>query len=171
MVEYAEQSLKTPVVAPMTVPENELNTPPGGDPNVPPGNPADPNAVPAPPKPKAPKPGATPPKKSLDANGVYQPDDLQKRLDAYEAQGVTEITCVSDGDPCSAICWLNDGRVVKVGQPFPSGHILEPFHPNCKCKTVPASAPASRGKAIDLDERRRKVQARREYQSFMQEVL
>lgn len=39
-------------------------------------------------------------------------------------------------NPCD-ICALNDGAVVNIGSPFPSGVIQPPQHPNCKCAVMP----------------------------------
>jgi hypothetical protein len=39
-------------------------------------------------------------------------------------------------NPCD-ICALNDGAVVNIGSPFPSGVIQPPQHPNCKCAIMP----------------------------------
>jgi SPP1 gp7 family putative phage head morphogenesis protein len=39
-------------------------------------------------------------------------------------------------NPCD-ICALNDGAVVNIGSPFPSGVIQPPQHPNCKCALMP----------------------------------
>jgi len=39
-------------------------------------------------------------------------------------------------NPCE-ICALNDGAVVNIGSPFPSGVIQPPQHPNCRCALIP----------------------------------
>jgi SPP1 gp7 family putative phage head morphogenesis protein len=39
-------------------------------------------------------------------------------------------------DPCD-ICALNDGAVVAIGSPFPSGVTQPPQHPNCRCALIP----------------------------------
>ena len=39
-------------------------------------------------------------------------------------------------NPCD-ICALNDGAVVNIGSPFPSGVIQPPQHPNCRCALIP----------------------------------
>lgn len=111
--------------------------------------------------------------KTLDAQGVYQPDDLLERLAAYKAQGVTKLQSISNGNPCSAMCLQNSGAIVEVGKPFPSGHLLEPFHPHCDCKTVPVAftnSPKSQPKSID-EARQRKLLARKEYKEFVEATV
>ena len=39
-------------------------------------------------------------------------------------------------NPCD-VCALNDGAVVNIGSPFPSGVIQPPQHPNCRCALIP----------------------------------
>jgi SPP1 gp7 family putative phage head morphogenesis protein len=39
-------------------------------------------------------------------------------------------------EPCD-ICAPNDGEVVTLGQPFESGDIQPPAHPNCRCALLP----------------------------------
>jgi SPP1 gp7 family putative phage head morphogenesis protein len=39
-------------------------------------------------------------------------------------------------NPCD-ICALNDGAVVNIGSPFPSGVTQPPQHPNCRCALIP----------------------------------
>jgi hypothetical protein len=39
-------------------------------------------------------------------------------------------------NPCD-ICALNDGAVVAIGSPFPSGVTQPPQHPNCRCALIP----------------------------------
>lgn len=43
-------------------------------------------------------------------------------------------------DPCDK-CALNDGEIVEIGQPFPSGDSQPPAHPNCLCTLLPVLAP------------------------------
>jgi len=38
--------------------------------------------------------------------------------------------------PCN-ICAINEGAVVAIGSPFPSGVIQPPQHPNCRCALLP----------------------------------
>lgn len=68
--------------------------------------------------------------------GIYQPDDLDARLAAYEAQGVVSLLWKTDEYPCD-VCILNEGKVVALGKPFPSGHILPKAHPHCDCTVMP----------------------------------
>lgn len=136
--DYADQSITEPAAPPMPVPE-PLNVP-GGNPTP---------ALPAPGKkptnPKLPTNPKTPVQapqkpvqgKSLDANGIWQPDDLQARLDAFKAAGVTHLRWIEYSKQCD-ICTQNNGVVVPLGMPFPSGHILPPGHPNCICDVVAA---------------------------------
>jgi HK97 family phage portal protein len=94
-----------------------------------------------------PAPGHT---KALDANDVYQPDDLQEQIAALLAQGFTHVMWLTDADPCKAICAENDGQIRKIGEPFPSGHILPQAHPNCACdvRGFDLSIESSIGKAL-----------------------
>jgi len=39
-------------------------------------------------------------------------------------------------NPCD-VCALNDGAVVNIGSPFPSGVTQPPQHPNCRCAVIP----------------------------------
>jgi SPP1 gp7 family putative phage head morphogenesis protein len=39
-------------------------------------------------------------------------------------------------NPCD-VCALNDGAVVNIGSPFPSGVTQPPQHPNCRCALIP----------------------------------
>lgn len=41
-------------------------------------------------------------------------------------------------DPCK-ICAQNDRVIVQINQPYPSGHIQTPAHPNCRCALRPIS--------------------------------
>jgi HK97 family phage portal protein len=71
--------------------------------------------------------------KTLDDSHVYQPDDLQAQLTELKAQGFTHVMGLCDADPCRQICADNGGQIRKLGEPFPSGHILPQAHPNCEC--------------------------------------
>lgn len=168
---YAIQSLQAPAAPPVAQPENILdagkeptntnannntntsNTSPANDkqPGAGPGKqpaPGDNGKQPA----NAPAnatngadTGKTPAKvrssKAKDADtGVYQPDDLQPRLAEYKAQGVTQLKWLVGSNACQ-VCSQNDGITVKLGQPFPSGHILPVAHPNCECETQPVPEP------------------------------
>ena len=141
MEDYADQSLEAPATAPVALPE-PLNIP-GADPNqlaLPPGtHPNDAAALQAGQTGKKPAKPA-PAKKTMDVFGIYQPDDLEKRLAAYRAAGVTHLMWSSGAGACDA-CQLNDGQIVALGQPFASGHILPPAHPNCNCQVFPAAMP------------------------------
>ena len=39
-------------------------------------------------------------------------------------------------NPCD-VCALNDGAIINIGSPFPSGVIQPPQHPNCRCALIP----------------------------------
>lgn len=139
--EYAEQCLTKPAAPPLPVPEGQPD--PNDPTNTVEGSIAKP-ALPAPKpvQPAKPKPGALPaPKKSLDENGVYQPDDVEARLAYYYANSVTHLRWVCAPNSDCKICAQNDGVVVEVGTPFPSGHLLPKAHPNCLCTVVAYSMP------------------------------
>lgn len=58
--------------------------------------------------------------------------------EAYKQAGIERhewlaIIDNSTSDECIAC----DGKVEKLGEPFPSGETLPPNHPNCRCTTVP----------------------------------
>jgi HK97 family phage portal protein len=74
--------------------------------------------------------------KEMDKHGIYQPDDLDKQLKALKDKGVTRITWDADINPCDT-CSINNTQIVELGQPFYSGHILPPAHPNCECQVTP----------------------------------
>lgn len=132
--DYADQSITEPAGPPMPVAE-PLNVP-----GAIAGKPAPIAALPAPGTTTSDaKPGATA-KKTMDKYGVYQPDDLQKRLDDLVSSGVEYITWDCSKNPCET-CSINYGITVKVGDPFPSGHILPEAHPHCDCKVIPSSNP------------------------------
>jgi HK97 family phage portal protein len=137
---YAEQALQKPAAPPMAVPENELDNPPVPTPQGKPndannnksGGNADHRLLPPP---SNPIPEKT--VKALDANNVYQPDDLDSQLDAYRHAGATYLTWyTAQGNVCD-VCKENDGATVEVGMPFPNGSILPPRHPNCNCSVEP----------------------------------
>lgn len=140
MEDYADQSLEAPATAPSALPEplNAGALPPGT-------NPEDVPALQAGQTGK--KPAA---KKTMDKYGIYQPDDLTQRLAAYKAAGVEYLAWQASKNPCE-ICELNDGEIVKLGQPFNSGHILPPGHPNCNCEVQPVAAPAKKLQALALE--------------------
>jgi HK97 family phage portal protein len=132
--EYADQSLTTPAGPPMPQAE-PLNGLPGADPNQP--------ALPAPRKKptgqQQPQQGAA--QKAYDpSNDVYQPDDLKARLAAYEKAGIKYLQWETTKSSCP-ICSQNKGLIVKLGDSFPSGHILPIAHPNCDCEVQPVDAP------------------------------
>lgn len=117
--QYAEQCLTSPMEQTLPVPEG---TPP---PTTVEGSLQKPPALPS-------------PKKSLDNNGVYQPDNLASQLSQLKGQGVTEVTWhVSPQSAGCDICMKNNDVTVELGQPFPSGHILPVAHPNCECTAQP----------------------------------
>lgn len=149
---YAEQGLIAPAEQTLPVPEG---TPPLG--TTVEGSLAKPPALPVPtPKPAVVSPK---PKKSLDSSGIYQPDDLEPRLAAYEAQGVTATTW--NGGTC-AVCVPNNGVTVPLGQPFPSGHILPKAHPNCMCEVTPLYG--AKSEPINFQQKRTLRDEYREFQ-------
>lgn len=143
--EYADQSLTTPAAPP--VPQAEpLTALPGADPNQ--------QALPAP-RSKKPASGQQQPQQSAaqkaydPSNDVYQPDDLKARLAAYEKAGVKYLQWKTTKSSCP-ICSQNKGLIVKLGDPFPSGHILPVAHPHCDCEVVPVDAPKYYADALRL---------------------
>jgi len=54
---------------------------------------------------------------------------------AWEESGlVVSVTSIlSEDHEIEDDCDENDGVVVKLGEPFPSGHIAPPYHPRCEC--------------------------------------
>lgn len=177
--EYAEQCLTAPAAPPMPQPE-PLEQPPGGnnDTRTQPGQ----GSPPA----KQPKDGAkklnmpAPEQetarlaalveayegqaKSLDRNGIYQPDDLDEQLAVLRMKGVSYVQwkTLTKGGGCD-ICVKNDGEIRKLGDPFPSGHILPVAHPNCECEVIPAEMETRKQAPIDLQQRRSR---RDEYRAF-----
>lgn len=56
---------------------------------------------------------------------------------SYSQSGMVEqIKWIVSKSPCE-ICDPNDQQVVKIGEPFPSGHTHPIAHPNCECAHVP----------------------------------
>jgi hypothetical protein len=166
---YAEQCLTAPAEPPMPVPEG---APPGTTVEGTVTHPSLP-AIPAP-KPKLPAP-----KKSMDKDGVYQPDDLATQLSLLKGQGVSQVewkTLTKNGNGTCDICIVNAGEVRELGQPFPSGHILPPAHPNCECSVGPVEKdverPAPR-KMYDFRVKRDRSdqeKAREQYREFMRRL-
>ena len=135
LLDYAEQSLVEPAAPPMPVTEP-----------LPPSNPPQGNEDNGPADPKKSvvddaaavddsKPDSKPEKalKWAQPTTDWVPDDLDARLDAYRAQGVTMLTWRVDGDPCDA-CLMNANVTVELGRPFPSGALLPEQHPHCQCQ-------------------------------------
>lgn len=56
-------------------------------------------------------------------------------IERYQDFGLEQIEWTAT-DPCE-ICLLNDGKVINVGQTFPSGDTQPPAHPNCRCALLP----------------------------------
>jgi HK97 family phage portal protein len=167
--EYAEQCLTAPAEPPMPVPEG---TPPPGTtvegtvthPSLP--------AIPAP-KPKLPAP-----KKSMDKDGVYQPDDLASQLSLLKGQGVSQVewkTLTRNGNGTCDTCIVNAGEIRELGQPFSSGHILPPAHPNCECSVAPVEKEVERAPRKMYDFRVKRdlsdqEKAREQYREFMRRL-
>ena len=59
--------------------------------------------------------------------------------EAWEASGVVEKVqwILSEDHPDYDDCDLNDGEIVNLGDPFPSGHLAPPLHPHCFCQLIP----------------------------------
>lgn len=56
-------------------------------------------------------------------------------VDRYKESGIQEMRWLVF-DPCD-ICAQNANQVAPIGEPFKSGHIRPPAHPNCRCATAP----------------------------------
>jgi SPP1 gp7 family putative phage head morphogenesis protein len=56
-------------------------------------------------------------------------------LASYKEAELEEVEWMTS-DPCDE-CEINDGQVVRVGQPFVSGDTEPPVHPNCRCALLP----------------------------------
>lgn len=56
-------------------------------------------------------------------------------IERYQNFGLEQMEWVTS-DPCDK-CVLNEGKVVNVGQAFPSGDTQPPVHPNCRCALLP----------------------------------
>ena len=65
---------------------------------------------------------------------------VKGNYDLWERSGlVEEVTWqLSDTHETEDDCNLNDGAVVKFGQPFPSGDFMPPLHPQCVCVIIAA---------------------------------
>ncbi len=70
--------------------------------------------------------------------GEWQNTDkeIQQQLATLQAQGVTQVRWQTTVGACDT-CTINDQEVRPLGQPFLSGAILPPHHPNCVCTVVP----------------------------------
>lgn len=56
-------------------------------------------------------------------------------IERYQNFGLEQMEWVTS-DPCDK-CVLNEGKVVNLGQAFPSGDTQPPVHPNCRCALLP----------------------------------
>lgn len=72
----------------------------------------------------------------------------------YQQAGLEQMEWTTF-DPCD-ICARNDGTIVQIGAPFPSGHTRPPAHPHCRCALLPVipgfeSSPSNtQGSIIDV---------------------
>jgi len=60
---------------------------------------------------------------------------ISANVDSYAANGVEQIEWTTN-DPCPE-CQDNDGKIVTLGDDFPSGDQQPPVHPNCQCDVIP----------------------------------
>ena len=60
---------------------------------------------------------------------------ISANVDSYAANGVEQIEWTTN-DPCPE-CEANDGKIVTLGDDFPSGDQQPPAHPNCQCDVIP----------------------------------
>lgn len=60
-------------------------------------------------------------------------------LEAYRAARVEKVRWITrSGNPCP-ICLANEAAGPRyLGEPFPSGSVSPPEHPNCECALIPA---------------------------------
>jgi len=56
-------------------------------------------------------------------------------IERYKEAGLQKMEWAVS-DPCD-ICAKNDGKVVVIGQPFPSNDTQPPAHPHCRCVLLP----------------------------------
>lgn len=59
--------------------------------------------------------------------------DEEELLAGLAKQGVVALTWEEGPNPC-AMCLMNRGVTVKLGDPFPSGHRTPLVHPHCDCR-------------------------------------
>ncbi len=58
-------------------------------------------------------------------------------IEAYKQAGIEKQQWIVV-DPTDEDCLMNDGQIVKIGEPFNDGSIQPPDpHPNCECTTIP----------------------------------
>ena len=60
---------------------------------------------------------------------------IEANVDSYAANGVEQIEWTTT-DPCPD-CEANDGKIVTLGDDFPSEDQQPPVHPNCQCDVIP----------------------------------
>ena len=60
---------------------------------------------------------------------------IEANVDSYAANGVEQIEWTTN-DPCPD-CEANDGKIVTLGDDFPSEDQQPPVHPNCQCDVIP----------------------------------
>lgn len=56
-------------------------------------------------------------------------------IERYRSYGLEQVEWVTS-QPCD-LCLQNEGKVVDLGQAFPSGNTQPPAHPNCRCALLP----------------------------------
>jgi 2'-5' RNA ligase len=67
--------------------------------------------------------------------GSWQQDhpEILAQIEELKKQGFTHGRWKAHPSACAS-CLLNDGRVVRLGEPFPSGALYTPNHGNCECE-------------------------------------
>ena len=62
-------------------------------------------------------------------------------MEAYRAAGVVKVRWITRShNPCK-ICLANEAAGPRyLGEPFPSGSVSPPEHPNCECALIPAES-------------------------------
>ena len=73
---------------------------------------------------------------------------IEANVNSYAANGVEQIEWTTN-DPCPE-CEGNDGKIVTLGDDFPSGDTQPPVHPNCQCDVIPVMPDLSEFPATDL---------------------
>ena len=91
------------------------------------------------------------------ATEQWEAEETPDQLKRLQGQGVKYVRWIThpgdksdagmntgkDSAPVCPDCVYNDQLVVPLGEAFPSGNLLPPAHPHCRCTYEPASGPQS----------------------------